>query len=106
MKKKKNRFLPFITALFFWIILGYIVFYVPPLTIKEIFVFYVFLLISSFFAFSFVFSCARHGFVLTLAFVLTLFFRQIEMLNVINLILICSLSLAIEIYSKKNKSNS
>ncbi|MBU0619319.1 hypothetical protein KKD62_03735 [Patescibacteria group bacterium] len=108
-KRIKKSFIPTIfLAIFFWLSTGLIVFFLDPLSIKDILIpgtylpFFLVLAPALFFTWSLIFMNSRRGLLTTAGIILFLVLKLLKIGNFLNVILIASLIIALELsFSKR-----
>jgi hypothetical protein len=106
MKKRRNFLPSFLVTLLFSLLLTYIILFIPPDSVFNLFLFYLILFLLTFFIFAFIFANSRRGFLLSLCLVLILFLKQEQLLSWLNFILVLGIGFSVEIYFSKTKKSS
>lgn len=111
MRSKRRNFLgTFILIVFFWFLQAFIVFFVEPEIIKDILIpnsyllFFVNLFLALFFTLAVILGNSRRGLITTIGIIAYLVLQSQQLGNILNLILIISTVLALELYFKQKKS--
>lgn len=102
MKRRKN-FLPALLLVFlFWLIFIYFIISFPPANSLLITLFFMLLFLPIFITLSLALGNSRRGLLLSLGFIIFLFLKQIQQVHALNIILLLSILLSIEIYFLKS----
>lgn len=100
--KLRKNFLPIlILTIMFWVLIGYIIFFVEPYSFLAIPLFFLTLFFATLFTFTIFFANTRRGFIAAMSTVLFLFLRYLGIGNVVNFLLILGLAITIEFYFSK-----
>ncbi|PIU03414.1 hypothetical protein COT44_03145 [Candidatus Shapirobacteria bacterium CG08_land_8_20_14_0_20_39_18] len=101
MKRRRNYLPTLLLTIIFWLLFGYIVLFTAPASSLLIFLFYLTLTLSLSLTLSLLLANSRRGFLLAFGLVVFLFFKQVDLLNVLNILLVLAIIISVEIYSSK-----
>lgn len=97
--KRRRNFLPtLILAALFWASCGFVVFKTAPVNNLLLTTFYFLLFMATFLTSALIFANSRRGFFLASFVILFLFFRQHQIANILNLILLLGILISLEVY--------
>jgi len=104
MVRRRRNFLPtFIFNIFLWLCCLLILFFIPPDNLLSIFSFLFFLWLALALTFSLILVNSRRGFLFSLLLILFLILNWQKLANVLNIILLTTFVLILELYFTKRK---
>jgi len=97
--KRRKNFLPSLFLAFvFWAIWAFIILKVPPGSFFSFLVFYLFLFLAVFLSLALIFANSRRGLLISIAFIVFLFLKQVKLASILNLLFLIGVLFSLEIH--------